>query len=468
MKGLVPLLEAAGQAAHRAGHRAGGHRQSPPPTAGWPRPSSDSTWPPSCAASPASPTTSWPATTPRPRWRWCPRCTRGSRCPAIEAMACGVPLVATTGGALPEVVGDRRRVTGLLVRAGRSRAPWPRAIAPPARRRRPAAGGSAAAGRERVLGRFTWQVTAAGTAAQYRALLDDVPGATRRCRPDAATAVTVTAAPGRADRRLRPTRRAPRRPPARPGVRFRPTRLPGGAARGRGGGLRCRGRRGPARSSTPSAPWPSTASWTSRRAPGGRRCRATPCALPFADGSLRPGHRLRGPRAHPRRRAGHGRAGPGAPTRGHHGRDRAPVRPGVRQLGPVRRVPQRARRPRPDLPAASSWSGAWRPPGCGPPAATTPTGSTPPTGGCGAWSDRRNDSHPAVSAYHRLLVWDIERRPRSRAYADRVLNPLVGKSLVVYLEKPQGRPTHRLRRPAGRCAGGVRGGVVGADREAVA
>jgi glycosyltransferase involved in cell wall biosynthesis len=32
------------------------------------------------------------------------------------------------------------------------------------------------AGRQRVLGRFTWQVTAAGTAAQYRALLADHAG----------------------------------------------------------------------------------------------------------------------------------------------------------------------------------------------------------------------------------------------------------------------------------------------------
>jgi glycosyltransferase involved in cell wall biosynthesis len=31
-----------------------------------------------------------------------------------------------------------------------------------------------AAGRTRVLGRFTWQVTAAGTADGYRALLEDV------------------------------------------------------------------------------------------------------------------------------------------------------------------------------------------------------------------------------------------------------------------------------------------------------
>jgi glycosyltransferase involved in cell wall biosynthesis len=30
-----------------------------------------------------------------------------------------------------------------------------------------------AAGRQRVLGRFTWQVTAAGTAEQYRALMAD-------------------------------------------------------------------------------------------------------------------------------------------------------------------------------------------------------------------------------------------------------------------------------------------------------
>jgi SAM-dependent methyltransferase len=48
-----------------------------------------------------------------------------------------------------------------------------------------------------------------------------------------------------------------------------------------------------------------------------------------------------------------------------------------------------------------------------------------------------NDSHPAVSTYHRLLVWDIEKAPKVTRYADRVLNPLVGKSLVVYLEKPR-------------------------------
>ena len=49
-----------------------------------------------------------------------------------------------------------------------------------------------------------------------------------------------------------------------------------------------------------------------------------------------------------------------------------------------------------------------------------------------------NDSHPAVSTYHRLLVWDIEKAPKVTRYADRLLNPLVGKSLVVYLAKPDG------------------------------
>jgi SAM-dependent methyltransferase len=49
-----------------------------------------------------------------------------------------------------------------------------------------------------------------------------------------------------------------------------------------------------------------------------------------------------------------------------------------------------------------------------------------------------NDRHPAVSTYHRLLVWDIEKAPRVTRYADRVLNPLVGKSLVVYFSKPGG------------------------------
>ena len=47
-----------------------------------------------------------------------------------------------------------------------------------------------------------------------------------------------------------------------------------------------------------------------------------------------------------------------------------------------------------------------------------------------------NDDHRAVAAYHRFLVWDIERRPRTTRWMDRLLNPLIGKSFVLYLRKP--------------------------------
>jgi SAM-dependent methyltransferase len=47
-----------------------------------------------------------------------------------------------------------------------------------------------------------------------------------------------------------------------------------------------------------------------------------------------------------------------------------------------------------------------------------------------------NARFPLVRAYHRLLVWDIERRPWATRVAERVLDPVVGKSMVLYLEKP--------------------------------
>jgi SAM-dependent methyltransferase len=45
--------------------------------------------------------------------------------------------------------------------------------------------------------------------------------------------------------------------------------------------------------------------------------------------------------------------------------------------------------------------------------------------------------HPMVKAYHRLLVWDMMRGPWPTRLAERVLNPLIGKSVVVYLRKPE-------------------------------
>ena len=48
-----------------------------------------------------------------------------------------------------------------------------------------------------------------------------------------------------------------------------------------------------------------------------------------------------------------------------------------------------------------------------------------------------NDEHRLVKLYHRLLVWDIMKKPRATRYAERVLSPLMGKSRVLYLRKPQ-------------------------------
>jgi SAM-dependent methyltransferase len=42
-----------------------------------------------------------------------------------------------------------------------------------------------------------------------------------------------------------------------------------------------------------------------------------------------------------------------------------------------------------------------------------------------------------VRAYHRLLVWDITARPRLTRVLERGLNPLIGKSLVMYLRREE-------------------------------
>jgi hypothetical protein len=41
-----------------------------------------------------------------------------------------------------------------------------------------------------------------------------------------------------------------------------------------------------------------------------------------------------------------------------------------------------------------------------------------------------------VKAYHRLLVWDITSRPVPLQIAERVLQPAIGKSLILYARKP--------------------------------
>lgn len=52
-----------------------------------------------------------------------------------------------------------------------------------------------------------------------------------------------------------------------------------------------------------------------------------------------------------------------------------------------------------------------------------------------------HDDHPAVRGYHRMLVWDIMRRPAVTRLPEAALNPLIGKSLVLYAIKP-GRRAH--------------------------
>jgi SAM-dependent methyltransferase len=47
-----------------------------------------------------------------------------------------------------------------------------------------------------------------------------------------------------------------------------------------------------------------------------------------------------------------------------------------------------------------------------------------------------DDDHPLARAYHRLLVWEIMNKPAIMRLADRALNPLIGKSIVVYAAKP--------------------------------
>lgn len=45
------------------------------------------------------------------------------------------------------------------------------------------------------------------------------------------------------------------------------------------------------------------------------------------------------------------------------------------------------------------------------------------------------EDHPAVALYHRLLTWDIMKKPRLTRFLDRLGNPLLGKSIVVYTRK---------------------------------
>ena len=97
-----------------------------------------------------------------------PSLYEGFSLPAIEAMSTGCPLVATTGGAIPEVTGKDGE-TCFAVEPGDSEA-----LASGIRRALediPAAERIGLAGRERVISRWSWRHTAVRTVEHYRALL---------------------------------------------------------------------------------------------------------------------------------------------------------------------------------------------------------------------------------------------------------------------------------------------------------
>jgi glycosyltransferase involved in cell wall biosynthesis len=137
-----------------------------------------------------------------------PSLYEGFSLPAIEAQSCGVPLIATTGGAIPEVVG-RHGDTALLVPPADSEALAAELLATLGRGPglRAGLGGR---GRQRVIDLWSWRVMAQRTVEQYRLTIAD-----RAARPSLPDRPASNGDGGPAGGR-RPWSRRLRRPADRP------------------------------------------------------------------------------------------------------------------------------------------------------------------------------------------------------------------------------------------------------------
>ncbi|EGD54320.1 glycosyltransferase family 4 protein [Gordonia neofelifaecis] len=100
-----------------------------------------------------------------------PSLYEGFSLPAVEAMSCGTPLVATRAGAIPEVVGEDEEAAVLVPPrdAGALAQALLRLLEDPDLAARIGAGG-----RERATRRYSWSAVAKATADRYQAAVDAV------------------------------------------------------------------------------------------------------------------------------------------------------------------------------------------------------------------------------------------------------------------------------------------------------
>lgn len=96
-----------------------------------------------------------------------PSLYEGFGLPVGEAMACRIPVICTTGGALPEVAGDAAHIVPSANAAALKDA-IVSLLDDPSRQER-----LAQAGYDRVMGHFTWEKTAIKTAQVYREIIHD-------------------------------------------------------------------------------------------------------------------------------------------------------------------------------------------------------------------------------------------------------------------------------------------------------